>query len=60
MSERVVVLTGARGGIGRAPAVAFGRRRDKVALLTRGQNGLDGAVVVAGLGAGQASRKSGR
>jgi NAD(P)-dependent dehydrogenase (short-subunit alcohol dehydrogenase family) len=41
---RVVVVTGASGGIGRASAVAFGARGDRVALLARGQEGLDGAA----------------
>ena len=41
---RVVVVTGASGGIGRASAVAFAARGDKVALLARGQDGLDGAA----------------
>ncbi|TCC01537.1 SDR family oxidoreductase [Kribbella soli] len=41
---QVVVVTGASGGIGRASAVAFGRRGDKVALLARGGTGLQGAV----------------
>lgn len=40
---RVVVVTGASGGIGRASAVAFGRRGDTVALLARGDRGLEGA-----------------
>jgi len=38
-----VVVTGASGGIGRASAVAFGRRGDVVALLARGTRGLEGA-----------------
>ena len=42
--ERVVVVTGASGGIGRASAVAFGRRGDRVALLARGRTGLEGAA----------------
>jgi NAD(P)-dependent dehydrogenase (short-subunit alcohol dehydrogenase family) len=41
---RVVVVTGASGGIGRATAVAFGARGDAVALLARGEAGLAGAA----------------
>lgn len=44
MNKQVVVVTGASGGIGRASAVAFARRGAKVALLARGEAGLDGAV----------------
>jgi NAD(P)-dependent dehydrogenase (short-subunit alcohol dehydrogenase family) len=40
----VVVVTGASAGVGRASAVAFARRGDKVALLARGESGLEGAV----------------
>jgi NAD(P)-dependent dehydrogenase (short-subunit alcohol dehydrogenase family) len=43
-SDRVVVVTGASGGIGRATAQAFGARGAKVALLARGEVGLKGAV----------------
>jgi NAD(P)-dependent dehydrogenase (short-subunit alcohol dehydrogenase family) len=39
-----VVVTGASAGVGRATAVAFARRGDKVALLARGEAGLEGAV----------------
>ncbi len=41
--RRIVVVTGASGGIGRATAVAFGRRGWRVALLARGLDGLHGA-----------------
>lgn len=40
---RIVVVTGASGGIGRATAVAFGARGDTVALLARSEAGLAGA-----------------
>jgi NAD(P)-dependent dehydrogenase (short-subunit alcohol dehydrogenase family) len=39
-----VMITGASAGIGRATAVAFGRRGARVALLARGQAGLEGAA----------------
>ncbi|WP_063007732.1 SDR family oxidoreductase [Nocardia kruczakiae] len=42
--SRVVVVTGASGGIGRATAVAFGRRGDRIALLARGETGLAAAA----------------
>ncbi len=40
----VIVVTGASGGIGRAVASAFGARRATVALLARGDLGLEGAT----------------
>lgn len=43
MSARVVVVTGASAGVGRAAARAFAERGDRVALLARGQDGLDAA-----------------
>jgi NAD(P)-dependent dehydrogenase (short-subunit alcohol dehydrogenase family) len=44
MSGRVVVVTGASGGIGRASARAFAQRGDDVALLARGSTGLEAAA----------------
>ena len=38
-----MVVTGASGGIGRATARLFAQRGDTVALLARGERGLDGA-----------------
>ncbi len=43
-APRNVVITGASAGIGRAAARGFGARGDNVALLARGQGGLDAAV----------------
>ncbi|MFI7500021.1 SDR family oxidoreductase [Streptomyces sp. NPDC049687] len=37
---RAVVVTGASGGVGRATALAFAARGDRVALLARGREGL--------------------
>ncbi|MBF6238838.1 SDR family oxidoreductase [Nocardia otitidiscaviarum] len=42
--SRVVVITGASAGVGRACARAFGARGDSVALLARGERGLDAAA----------------
>jgi len=47
MSGRVVVVTGASGGIGRACARAFAARGDDVALLARGATGLEAAAAEA-------------
>jgi len=41
---RVVVVTGASAGVGRAVAREFGARRDKVGLLARGHDGLAAAA----------------
>jgi NAD(P)-dependent dehydrogenase (short-subunit alcohol dehydrogenase family) len=41
---RVVVVTGASGGVGRATARAFAARGDRVALLARGREGLAAAA----------------
>jgi NAD(P)-dependent dehydrogenase (short-subunit alcohol dehydrogenase family) len=43
-SDRVVVVTGASAGVGRATARAFGRRGARVALLARGGPGLNEAA----------------
>jgi short-subunit dehydrogenase len=40
---KVVVITGASAGVGRATARAFARRGDRIGLLARGRDGLDGA-----------------
>jgi NAD(P)-dependent dehydrogenase (short-subunit alcohol dehydrogenase family) len=42
--SRTVVITGASAGVGRAVAVEFARSGDAVALLARGEDGLDGAA----------------
>ncbi|MET8243690.1 SDR family oxidoreductase [Streptomyces sp. NPDC005202] len=41
---RAVVVTGASGGVGRAAALAFAARGDRVALLARGHEGLAAAA----------------
>jgi short-subunit dehydrogenase len=41
---QTVVITGASAGIGRAAARQFGQRGDRVALIARGQAGLEAAV----------------
>jgi len=41
---RIIVVTGASGGIGRASAIAFGARGDTVVLVARGEKGLTGAA----------------
>jgi NAD(P)-dependent dehydrogenase (short-subunit alcohol dehydrogenase family) len=40
---RVVVVTGASAGVGRATAIAFARTGARVGLLARGRDGLEGA-----------------
>ena len=41
---KTVVVTGASAGVGRATAVAFASRGDRVALIARGQDGLQAAA----------------
>lgn len=50
----VVVITGASGGIGRATARLYGARGAKVALLARGEVGLEGAAKDVEAAGGQA------
>ena len=45
MTDRVVVVTGASAGVGRAVAGEFGACGDAVGLLARGQKGLDAAAI---------------
>lgn len=45
--SRIVVVTGASGGVGRAAARAFASRGDDVALLARGRTGLEAAAAEA-------------
>ena len=42
--SKIVVVTGASAGVGRAAAMAFARRGDSVALLARGAESLAGAA----------------
>ena len=51
---RIVAVTGASAGVGRAAAVAFGRRGDKVGLLARSRSGLEGACREVEAAGGQA------
>src|SRR5687768_16517343 len=41
--SRVVVITGASAGVGRAAALAFARQGASIALVARGWEGLEGA-----------------
>jgi len=43
-SQKVVVVTGASAGVGRATAIAFAKKGAAVALLARGIEGLEGAA----------------
>jgi NAD(P)-dependent dehydrogenase (short-subunit alcohol dehydrogenase family) len=54
MKQKVAVVTGSSAGIGRAAAVAFGRRGWRVALVARGEEGLAGARAEVEQAGGQA------
>jgi NAD(P)-dependent dehydrogenase (short-subunit alcohol dehydrogenase family) len=41
-TSKVIVITGASAGVGRATAIAFAKRGDRIGLLARGQAGLEG------------------
>lgn len=42
--SQIVVITGASAGVGRATALAFARRRARIGLLARGEDGLEAAA----------------
>ncbi|MCT9933472.1 SDR family oxidoreductase [Planotetraspora sp. A-T 1434] len=54
MSDKVVVVTGASGGVGRAVVRQLGDQGAIVALIARGEAGLAGAAVEVGVGGGSA------
>lgn len=43
LHNKVVVVTGASAGVGRATAIEFARQGARLVLIARGQDGLDGA-----------------
>jgi NAD(P)-dependent dehydrogenase (short-subunit alcohol dehydrogenase family) len=53
-ADKVVVITGASAGVGRATARAFAREGAKVALIARGQEGLEAARREIEIGGGTA------
>ena len=43
MKYKVVIITGASGGVGRATAIEFAKKKAKILLIARGKEGLEGA-----------------
>ncbi|MET8143943.1 SDR family oxidoreductase [Sphaerisporangium sp. NPDC005288] len=54
LKDKVVVVTGASGGVGRAVVRMLGERGAKIALIARGETGLANAAVEAGTEGGTA------
>jgi NAD(P)-dependent dehydrogenase (short-subunit alcohol dehydrogenase family) len=54
ISDKVVVVTGASGGVGRAVVRQLGEQGAAVALIARGETGLAGAAVDVGVSGGTA------
>ncbi|MET8161628.1 SDR family oxidoreductase [Sphaerisporangium sp. NPDC005289] len=54
LKDKVVVVTGASGGVGRAVVRMLGERGAKIALIARGETGLANAAVEAGAEGGTA------
>ncbi|MFC7387062.1 SDR family oxidoreductase [Sphaerisporangium rhizosphaerae] len=54
MKDKVVVVTGASGGVGRAVVRMLGEKGAKIALIARGETGLANAAVEAGAEGGTA------
>src|SRR5690606_41585928 len=54
LANKIVVVTGASAGVGRATAVEFARQGATVALLARGKAGLEGARAEVGAAGGKA------
>jgi NAD(P)-dependent dehydrogenase (short-subunit alcohol dehydrogenase family) len=57
-ADKVVVVTGASAGVGRATAIEFAKGGAKVAIFARGQEGLDSAAREIELAGGRAFARS--